>query len=68
MYTLHADDGPNPCLNIQNHTTPIYNSNPSSSNGLPGDDWGTLDFNPTFIGEYNVSDLDFIKPQREFEQ
>jgi hypothetical protein len=68
VYTLHADDAPNPCLNIQTHNTPIPNSNPSSSNALPRDDWGTLDFNPTFIGEYKVSDLDFMKHQREFEQ
>ena len=60
-------DAPNPFLNIQTHTTPIYNSNPSSSNSIPGDDWGSLDINPTFIKEYKVSDLDFMNPQREFE-
>ena len=58
---------PNPCLNIQNQTTPISNNNHSFSNAFPGDDWGTLDFNPTFIREYKVSNLDFMKPQREFE-
>ena len=68
MHTLHLDDAPNPCLNIQTYTTPISNSNPSSSNALPSDDWGTLDFTPTFIGKYKVSDLDFMKTQREFEQ
>lgn len=68
MHTLHVDDAPNPCLNIQTHTTLISNSNPSSSISLPSDDWGTLDFNPTFIGEYKAFYLDFMKPQRDFEQ
>lgn len=38
MYTLHADDVLNHCLNIQTCTTPIPNSNHSSSNTLPDDD------------------------------
>ena len=68
MYTLHADEGPNPYLNIQTHATPITNTNPSSSSSILGDDRGTFVFTPTFIGEYKVSILDFMKPQREFEQ
>ena len=32
------------------------------------DDWGTLDFNPTFIGEYKVFNLEFMMKQSEFEK
>lgn len=45
---------------------PTKNENTSSS--LSEDDWKTLDFNPTFIGEYKVLSLSFIKQKNEPEK
>lgn len=78
MYTIHAYDRVNSFFNTksaktlelveekqetdsENDTQSL--EEPSSSTSLLEDNWGSLDLTPTFIGEYQFSDLSFMQPQ-----
>ena len=61
MYTLLADTKPNSCLNVEKKQDQESNDDPPSKSVLSNDDRESLDFTPTFIGEYRVSNLSFMK-------
>ena len=76
MFTFHASDKPNNCLNIESvkdlgpseekletKDETQRNKEPISST-LSEDEWGTLYFTPIFIREYLISYLSFMKPPK----
>lgn len=78
MCTLHADNRPNNRYNVESFKVSgpreeklkdKFETNNQSSEepsfSFSNDDWGTLEFNPTFIGEYKVSNLYFMKEPKQ---
>lgn len=61
MYTLHVDTKPNSCENVEEQQNHESNDDSPSTSTLLGDDWGSLDFTPTFIAEFRVKDLPFMR-------